>query len=206
MIPGVDVKILQGIKRSAVFDLVHHIAENGIELKGWFEYDSGLFEAETVTRMARYFQNLLECAANRPDTHISELVLLEKSEIITTTQQWNATTAAYPSDRCIHELFEAQAEKTPEAVAVVFEDSRLTYRELNARADHLARRLRHLGVRPDTLVGLFLRPSADVIVGILGILKADGGYVPIDPSYPMGRVQYVLDDCKAASSVRQILP
>lgn len=86
-IPGVDVEILQGIKRSAVFDLVLHIAENDAGLRGWFEFDSGLFEAETVTRMARHFQNLLECAANRPDMHLSELALLENSEIITTTQR-----------------------------------------------------------------------------------------------------------------------
>ena len=110
--------------------------------------------------------------------------------------EWNATEAEYPRDKCIHQLFEEQVERTPDAVAVVFEDQRLTYRELNARANQLARYLQKLGVGPEALVGLGLDRSLDMVVGVLGILKAGGAYVPMDPSYPTDRLAYIADDAQ----------
>ena len=102
--------------------------------------------------------------------------------------EWNRTEVAYPKDRCVHELFEEQVERTPEAVAVVFEDKQLTYRQLNERANQLARHLQKLGVGPDTLVGICVERSLEMVVGLLGILKAGGAYVPLDPGIPQGTV------------------
>ena len=115
----------------------------------------------------------------------------EKQQILS---DFNATEAEYPRDKTIHELFEAQVEQTPDNVAVVFEEEQLTYRELNARANQLARVLREKGVQPDTLVGIMAERSLEMIVGILAILKAGGAYVPIDPEYPEERIRYMLED------------
>ena len=112
--------------------------------------------------------------------------------------EWNDTKTDYPNDKCIHELFETQVEKTPDAVAVVFEDQRLTYRELNHRANQLAHYLRKLGVGPEVLVGICVERSIELIVGLLGILKAGGAYVPLDPSYPEDRREFILHDSHVA--------
>ena len=111
--------------------------------------------------------------------------------------QWNDTAVDYPRDRCIHQLFEQQVARTPDATAVVFEDTRLTYAELNARANQLAHHLITLGVGPDVLVGLCLERSLELVVGLLGILKAGGAYVPLDPGYPAPRLAFMLEDTQA---------
>ncbi len=107
---------------------------------------------------------------------------------------WNQTAVAYPKDRCVHELIEEQAELAPEAVAVVFEDAQLTYRQLNERANQLAHHLQELGVGPDTLVAICVERSLEMVVGLLGILKAGGAYLPLDPSYPKERLAFMLRD------------
>src|SRR5207248_74364 len=109
---------------------------------------------------------------------------------------WNATQAAYPKDKCIHLLFEAQVERTPEAVAVVFDRQQLTYRELNQRANQLAHYLQKLSVGPDVLVGICVERSLEMVVGLLGILKAGGAYVPLDPTYPSERIAFMLEDAQ----------
>ena len=116
--------------------------------------------------------------------------------------EWTDTTVAYPRETCVHELFEQQVERTPDAVAVVFEDQELTYRELNERANQLAHYLRSRGVGPGTLVGLCLDRSLDLVVGILGILKAGGAYVPLDAEYPPPRLEFMLADAQWGSSSR----
>ena len=108
--------------------------------------------------------------------------------------EWNATEADYPRDQCLHELFEAQAARTPDAIAVVHEDAQLTYAELNAKANRLAHHLRTLGVKPDALVAICVERSLDMVVGLLAILKAGGAYVPLDPAYPAERLAYMLED------------
>ena len=131
-----------------------------------------------------------------PGTPISRLALLTDSERERLLVDWNGTGREYPKGKCIHQLFEAQAERTPEAIAVVFEDGQLTYRELNARANRLADDLDKLAVGPETLVGLCLERSLEMIVGILGVLKAGGAYVPLDPAYPKDRLAFMLEDSK----------
>src|SRR5262249_9500888 len=144
-----------------------------------------------------HYQVLLEGMVSEPGRRVSELPLLTAAERHQLLVAWNATEADPPHDRCIHELFEAQVEKTPEAVAVVFEEQRLTYRQLNARANQLGHHLRSLGVGPEVLVGLCVERSLEMVVGLLGILKAGGAYVPLDPTYPEERLAFMLEDTGA---------
>ena len=120
--------------------------------------------------------------------------MLSEAERHRVLVEWNATEAEYPADKCIHELFEVQAERTPEAVAVEFEEQQLSYGELNARANQLARHLRGLGVKPDDRVAICVERSLEMVVGLLAILKAGGAYVPLDPSYPAARLGFMLKD------------
>src|SRR5947209_5675120 len=110
--------------------------------------------------------------------------------------EWNATATDYPQDRCIQQLFEEQVERTPEAVAVIYEDDRLTYHELNRRANQLAHHLRALGVGPEVRVGICVQRSLEMVIGLLGILKAGGAYVPLDPAYPAERLSFMLQDAQ----------
>src|SRR3990172_3680562 len=136
------------------------------------------------------------------DTRGSANVLTE-SERHRLLVEWNNTRADYPTSQCLHELFEAQVERTPDAVAVVFEGQKLTYRELDARANQLAHYLGKLGVGPDVLVGLCLDRSPEMVVALLGVLKTGGAYVPLDPGYPEERVRFMLEDSKAPVLVTQ---
>ena len=116
---------------------------------------------------------------------------------------WNDTKTDYPKDQCIHELFETQVEKTPDTIALVFEDQQLTYRELNNRANQLARYLKKLGVGPEVLVGICVERSMEMVVGLLGILKAGGAYVPLDPTYPKERLRFMLEDAHVSVLLTQ---
>ena len=156
----------------------------GLHLR--WEYARDLFEAATIGRLAGHFQVLLEAIVADPARRIGELPLLTEAERDQLLVAWNATSTDYPRDLCVHQLVEAQALRTPDAVAVVCDDRHLTYAALNARANQVAHQLRTLGVGPEVLVGICLERSLDLIVGLLGILKAGGAYVPLDPSYPHG--------------------
>ena len=150
-------------------------------LSGRLEYRTELFARATIERLAGHLQTLLTGIVENPETPIHQLPLLTPAEQAQLTA-WNDTAADYPQDLCIHQLFEeAQVAKTPQAVAVVCEDQQLTYQELDTRANQLAHRLQTLGVRPEILVGLCLERSLDVVIGLLGVLKAGGTYVPLDP-------------------------
>ena len=159
-------------------------------------YQLARFEAAAIRRMLKHMQNLLECIAADPEQRLSRLTLLSHGERERLLIEFNETQVAYPSDRCVHELFEQQAARTPEAVAVVFGDERLSYGELNARANRLAHYLRRLGVSPGSLVGICVERSLEMLVGVLGVMKAGGAYVPLDPSYPKARLAFMLDDAK----------
>ena len=169
----------------------------GAELSLQINYDTDRFEAETVERLMDQFLLILERIVRAPGASVGSLDMLSESERRRVLVEWNATAAEYPADCCIHELFEAQVEKTPEAVAVVFEEQRLTYRELNERANQLGHHLRSLGVGPEVLVGLCVERSLEMVVGLLGILKAGGAYVPLDPTYPKERLSFLLEDTGA---------
>jgi amino acid adenylation domain-containing protein/non-ribosomal peptide synthase protein (TIGR01720 family) len=177
------------------FDLILRVTEVGGRLVGTLEYSTDLFNADTITWMTGHLQTLLEGIVAKPDQPLSTLSLLtsiEQQQLL----EWNQTQTDYPVDVCLHKLFEAQVEQTPDAVAVVFENQQLTYQELNQRANQLAHYLQQLGVKPEVLVGLCIERSLEMVIGILGILKAGGTYVPLDPAYPQERLAFMLEDAQ----------
>jgi amino acid adenylation domain-containing protein len=181
------------------FDLTFHVfpvSERGESLEVLVEYSTDLFDAASIERMVGHYRRLLEGIISDADQKISDLPLLTESERHQILVKWNQTEVDYPKDWCLHQLFEAQAERTPDAAAVVFEGSQLTYRELNERANQLAHHLQKLGVGPDVLVGLFMERSLEMVIGMYGILKAGGAYVPMDPEYPPERVAFMAKDAQ----------
>ena len=176
------------------FDLTLEVIEGRESLFGVFKYNSDLFEESTIERMAEHFQNLLQGIVANPDAQVSQLSLLSEVEKHQLLVEWNSTEVEYPQDKCIHQLFEAQVAKTPDAIAIVFQDRQLTYRELNDRANRLAHYLQSQGVAIEELVGLCVERTPLLIIGLLGILKAGAAYVPLDPSYPTERLAFMLDD------------
>ncbi|MEH2381696.1 MAG: amino acid adenylation domain-containing protein [Nostoc sp.] len=176
------------------FDISFNVIEISDELILNCEYNTDLFDADTISRILGYFQTLVEGIITHPEQRLFELPLLSEAEQHQLLVEWNNTQVDYPQDKCIHQLFEAQVEKTPDAVAVVFEEEQLTYGELNVRANKLAHHLQTLGVKPEVLVGICVERSIEMVVGLLGILKAGGAYVPLDPTYPQERLSYMLAD------------
>jgi amino acid adenylation domain-containing protein len=205
-LPGLDVDLVLGLSNgSAKFDLNVIVIPDSNQRPGrsrgetqgltlLWEYNSDLFEEATMRRMMGHYQTLLEAMVGNPGQGLSDLPMLTEAERQQLLVEWNDTKRDYPKDKCIHELFETQAETSPDAVAVVFEEQQLTYRELNTRANQLARYLRKLGVGPETLVGSCVERSLDMIVALLGILKSGGAYVPLDSEYPKERLALMLKD------------
>ena len=183
-------------QRGGHLDLSLMVREAKGEIEPCWQYNTDLFDAATIERMAKHFVRLLNSIVLNPQQPISQLLMLTEVEQQQLLFEWNNTQADYPLDKCIHQLFEEQVERTPDHIAVVFEDQQLNYRELNARANQLAHYLQKLGVGPDVLVGICVERSLEMIVGILGILKAGGGYLPIDPEYPTERLLYILQDAQ----------
>ncbi|XXY54893.1 amino acid adenylation domain-containing protein [Sorangium sp. So ce269] len=169
----------------------------GEELKLRLSYDRRRFDDETAARLLGLVEAALRQLVSRPEARVGELSLLGELELRQVVAGWNVTERAYPGERLVHELFEAQAERTPDATAVIFDERRLSYRELDARANQLAHALRRRGVGPDVLVAIAAERSVELVVGLLGILKAGGAHVPIDPDYPAERIAFMLDDAAA---------
>ncbi|HEX8474860.1 MAG TPA: amino acid adenylation domain-containing protein [Pyrinomonadaceae bacterium] len=195
-LPGLRLVPLITDTGIAKFDLTLSMEETADVLRGWFNYSTDLFEARTIERMTGHFQILLEGVVANPSQRLSELPLLTDGELHQLVVEWNDTRADFAHDVCFQQLFERQAERTPDASAVVFEDVSLTYRELNSRANRLAHYLRRRGVGADVLVGICVERSWEIVVGLLGILKAGGGYVPLDPAYPKERLAFMLEDAQ----------
>ncbi|GFZ99055.1 non-ribosomal peptide synthetase [Okeania sp. KiyG1] len=168
-----------------------------------WKYNSDVLAAETVTQIAEHFQNLLTAIVENPQTEIDKLAILSDREKQQILVEWNDTKVDYPQGKCIHELFEAQVEKTPNAVAVVLAEEKLTYSQLNIKANQLAHYLQKLGVKPETHLGICVERSLEMVVGILGILKAGGAYVPLDSNYPSERLAYMLADAKVSVLLTQ---
>ena len=202
-LPGLSLTPLEIENPTAKFDLTLLMTEREQGLNATLEYNSDLFEQATITRMAGHFVTLLEEIVANPEERIWQLPLLTQSEQQQLLVKWNDTHTNYPSDKCIHQLFEEQVQRTPDAAAVVFDNQQLTYQQLNCRANQLAHYLRSLGVKPDTLVGLCVERSLEMVVGLLGILKASGAYVPLDPDYPQDRLAYMLNDSQVSVLLTQ---
>jgi amino acid adenylation domain-containing protein len=182
---------------TAKFDLTLVLSETPNGLQGLFEYSTDLFEAATIRRMCGHFQTLLAAIAADPDRKISKLPVLTEAERRQQLTEWNGTAAAFAESRsCLHQLFAEQVARTPNRVAQVFDGREMTYGELDERSNRLANRLRSLGVGPDQLVGLLVERSLDMLVGLLGILKAGGAYLPLDPAFPVDRLDYMVEDSK----------
>ncbi|WP_017839279.1 non-ribosomal peptide synthetase [Methylotuvimicrobium buryatense] len=194
-LPDLAVELIEDSGTVAKFDLTLHIQDwpDG-QIGGSWEYNADLYDTTSIERLGRHYRRLLQAAAADPRRRVSELPLLSEAETRQILVDWNATDVDYPQDRCIHQLFEAQVEKTPDAVALTFEDQRLSYAELNAKANQLAHYLIDRGVRPDVLVGICLERSLEMVIGLLGILKAGGAYVPLDSHYPAERRALILAD------------
>ena len=195
--PGLIAMPVEIDPMTAKFDLSAALVERAQEMTLRVEYRAELFEATTIARMLGHFRNLLEAIAADPEQRIDAVTLLTEAEKHRVTVEWNQTRRDYPTDKTVRQLFEAEVERSPDAVALVFEEQRLTYRELNRRANQVAHRLRKLGVGPESLVALCLERSVEMVVGILAILKAGGAYVPLDPTYPQARLEFMLADTGA---------
>ena len=188
---------------TAKFDLTLSMVESADGLRGEFEYSTDLFDAATIERMVGHFQTLLEGIVANPNQPIATLPLLTETERHQLLVEWNKTQMDYPQGKCIHQLFEEQVERTPDAIAVVFQDQKLTYRELNGRANQLAHYLQTLGVGPEVLVGICVERSLEMVIGLLGILKAGGAYVPLDPAYPKDRLNYIIENAQLSLLLTQ---
>ena len=195
-LPGVVTQGLLAHAQTSKFDLILTLTDTGHEILLETEYSTDLFDDDRIERLTGHLRTLLEGVAADAGQRLSELPMLTAPERERLLVDWNATAADDPRQRCIHALFEAQVEQTPDALAVIFESQSLTYAELNARADRLARHLRALGVGPDVLVALFLDRSLDMVVGMLSVLKAGGAYIPLDPLHPRSRLAHMLEDAQ----------
>ncbi|WP_293158417.1 non-ribosomal peptide synthetase [Okeania sp. SIO2C9] len=168
-----------------------------------WKYNSDVLAAETVSQIAEHFQNLLTAIVENPQTEVDKLPILSEREKQQILVEWNNTKTDYPQSKCIHELFEEQVEKTPDAVAVVFAEEKLTYSQLNIKANQLAQYLQKLGAKPETHLGICAERSLEMVVGILGILKAGAAYVPLDSSYPSERLAYMISDAQVSVLLTQ---
>ncbi|HEX9938383.1 MAG TPA: amino acid adenylation domain-containing protein, partial [Longimicrobium sp.] len=203
-LPGLRVGRVPGAERTtAKFDLSLSMWESDGRLLGGVEYATSLFEQATVERYLGYLRRVLEQMAAGYAGEVDRLELLTDAERRLVLEEWSRTEAESPRDACVHELFEAQVRRTPEAVALVFEDAALTYGELNRDANRLAHHLRTLGVGPDARVAICVQRGLEMVVAMLGVLKAGGAYVPLDPAYPEDRLRFMLADSAPAVLLTQ---
>ncbi|MDF5731043.1 MAG: amino acid adenylation domain-containing protein [Rhizonema sp. PD38] len=203
-LPGLTLSLFEFDSKTAKLDLEFHLWQDNESLKGQMVYSTDLFDDTTITRMLGHFQTLLESVIANPEQRLSDLSLLTVRERQELLIDWNDTKRHYSENKCFHQLFEAQMQETPDTIAlsarsanaVVFDLQQLTYRELNIRANQLAHHLQKLGVVPDVLVGICVERSPEMIIALLGIFKAGGAYLPLDPSLPQERLNFMLEDAK----------
>ena len=190
----VRFNIAAGEQAAAKFDLGLAMHESTAGLRCLFNYSTELFEHQTIVRVAEHLGNLLREIVSQPETDVSEVALLTDSEKEKITVDWNDTAEDYLADACIHELLEGQVRRTPDAIAVVFGEERVSYSELNKRSNAIAHFLIDKGVKAESKVGLHVERSVEMIVYMIGILKAGGVYVALDPAYPQERIRFIVDD------------
>ena len=194
---GVAARPLPLATEIAKFDLSLTFAEAGGELQGVIEYSTELFERGTIQRLASHLQNLLAGVVADAGQRLAQLPLMSQAERRQMLVDWNDTGRPYPADAAVHTRVERQARRTPEALALVCGDRRLSYRELNAQANRLAHHLRSQGVAPEVLVGMYLERSLPMVVAMLAVLKAGGALLPLDPELPPDRLAFMLRDTMA---------
>ena len=195
-LPGLSLEWMYIYNGTAKFDIALHVAERTEGLACMMEFNTDLFDSSTILRMLGHLQTLLDAAMANPDEHITNLPILTAAERQKLLVEFNHAEANYAVGASVHQRVEAQAARTPDNIALVFEDQRLTYAELNARANQLAHYLRKEGVGPEVLVAMCVERSLEMIVGILGILKAGGAYLPLDLAYPPERLAFMIGDAK----------
>ncbi|QMS92210.1 amino acid adenylation domain-containing protein [Nostoc edaphicum CCNP1411] len=199
---GIQCQILDADSGTAKFDLTWIVSETLEGLSCKLEYNTDLFSASTIARLAGHLETLLEAVVANPQQSIAELPLLsagEKQQLV----QWNQTQREYPDGQCLHELFTAQVSQIPKHTAVIWGRESLSYQELNTKANQLAHYLQSLGVQPEVPVGICVNRSLDMIIGLLGILKAGGAYVPLDPSYPQERLGLIIQNAQIQVLISQ---
>jgi len=195
-LPQLSVSPFRIDSGTAKFDLTLCLFERADGLAGWIEYATDLFDGARIERMAGHFLAMLEGIVSNPNERLSRIPLLTEAERHQLLVDWNETQLDYPASACIHELFEAQAQRTPEAVAAEFNGEQLTYSELNRRSAQFALHLRALGVGPDVLVAVYVERSLDMVIALLGILKARGAYLPLDLTFPQERLAFMMGDAQ----------
>jgi aspartate racemase len=200
---GLTVHVWGNYTGTAKFDVTLFMVETAQGLIGVWEYNTDLFDASTIARLSGHFCTLLEGIVADPDQRLSALPLITEVERVQLVEEWNATQTDYPRNQCLPELFEAQVDRRPDAVAIISGNEQLTYGELNRRANRLAHYLRKRGVGPEVPVALCMERSPDMVMALLGILKAGGAYVPLDPAYPVERLAVMLRDVQATIVLTQ---
>ncbi|MDW7614145.1 amino acid adenylation domain-containing protein [Peribacillus simplex] len=194
---GFQLKQIRRESKLSKFDLTLHVTEHENIIKGNIEYSTRLFKEETIERMGEHFNEIITNIGRNKEAKLSEINIMTKAETQQILTVFNDTKTDYPRVKTIQELFEEQAEKNPEHIAVVFEHQRINYKNLNKKANQIARVLRKKGIKPDSIVGIMTESSIEAMIGVLGILKAGGAYLPIDKNYPIERIQYMLKDSSA---------
>jgi amino acid adenylation domain-containing protein len=200
---GLEVEVDPNPKAFVNFDLFLNVVEGDHGLTLDCDYNRDLFEESTIARWMGHFRTLLEEFVADASRSVLRVPLLKEAERNQLLREWNATQANYAADKKLHELFEEQAARTPDSVVLVFGSQQLSYRELDQRANQLARHLQSCGAGPERKVGLFVERSLEMVVGLLGILKSGAGYVPLDPSYPKSRIEYILEQADSPVLVTQ---
>jgi amino acid adenylation domain-containing protein len=198
-------RTIDGLTFSVAAAFAHHdfyklelaCATDSNRLLAEFRYDSSRFRREEVEYLAEQFEALVEHAVIEPDSKISDLRVLTKAQTRWLLEDFNRTETPFPADQCLHQLFEQQAERTPDNIALEADNLRLTYNELNTRANRLAHHLRSLGVQPGEVVGIYLRRTPEMVIALLGVLKAGAAYVPLDPSHPEQRLAFIVEETRA---------
>ena len=201
--PGLTLTPIKRKHQTAKFDLTLSMVDTPSELSGYWEYNSDLFDRETIVRMASNFQTLLAGIVANPEERVEQLPLLSADQRQQLLFDWNQTQQDYPVVQGIQELFEQQVQQTPDAIALQHCGRKMTYRELHEQSDRLACYLQSLGVGSETLVGICIERSLEMVVGLWGIIKAGGAYVPFDPAYPQERMNYILQDTKLSILLTQ---
>ncbi|MFL5539051.1 MAG: condensation domain-containing protein, partial [Longimicrobiaceae bacterium] len=196
-LPGLRSRGVEAQLATTKFDLTLYFAEDERGITGGLEYSTALFERSTIERMAGHLVRVLEQVTDAPDRRLCEIDLLGEAERRRVVEEWNRTAAEYPADRCVHQLFEAQAARTPDAAALLFEDETVTYRELDREAGRVARFLAERGVGLEDRVALYLEPGPRTVAALLGVLKAGAAFVPLDVGAPRDRLDFVLADAGA---------